>query len=57
MAQKMPMSVKMDMSHEAPCASSPNNPMSAVMIVGTLYWMSATEMPAAKSTMPTNTWF
>ena len=56
-ATKMLMSVKIDMSHEAAFASIANSAISSVRIVGTLYWIIATEMPAIRSTTPIITGF
>ena len=46
-------SVKIDMSQEAVDASIENSPMRFVMMVGTLYWIIATEMPDTSITIPT----
>ena len=57
MATNMLASVKMDMSHDAVVASIENCAMIDVMMVGILYWMSATATPENRRTTPTKMGF
>ena len=57
MATKMLAKVKIDISHDAVVASIENCAMIDVMMVGILYWMSATATPENNRTTPTKMGF